>query len=233
MNSLSLAGTIAPPIKIPLTMSKSESTLASRSSVRAGTALRRNGQATVAAIVEASHEILRSSGSSKFSMRRVAEAAGVTLANLQYYFPHKRDLLHEIFARLAQDYDEAYVRASENVGDDPTARFMAVLDFNMRDVNDPSTRRFFFSIWQMINSVDDAAGTLMKELYEIDVQQLSRFIAELAPSASDEEVRTRATLIASLIEGTLILIDTVNSRQIADLLSRVKQQALVIAVGDH
>jgi len=85
----------------------------------------------------------------------------------------------------------------------------------------------------MINSVDDAAGTLMKELYEIDVQQLSRFIAELAPSASDEEVRTRATLIASLIEGTLILIDTVNSRQIADLLSRVKQQALVIAVGDH
>lgn len=58
--------------------------------VRRGTAKRSDGKATADKIVEAAYPLLQTGGAAEWSLRNVADRAGIRLANLQYYFPKKR-----------------------------------------------------------------------------------------------------------------------------------------------
>ena len=60
---------------------------------RAGTAKHRAGKATAQKILDAARDLLTERGQSNFSMRNVAEAAGLHLANVQYYYPKRDDLV--------------------------------------------------------------------------------------------------------------------------------------------
>lgn len=199
--------------------------------VREGTAKRRDGRATADAIVEAAQAILRTSGSSKFSLRKVADAASVTLANLQYYYPRREDLLHALFERIAESYERAYDQALEDVADDPVERFSAVIAFLLSDATDSSTRRLFVSVWGLADSIETSSGSLFEDLYAFDVAQLTRFISAIDPSIPAEEVRMRASLIASLIEGIMIVVGSGGRREVRKVASSAQKLALSIAKG--
>lgn len=57
---------------------------------------------TVDAIFEATTQVLRTEGSNRLSMNRVADRAGVSIGTMYQYFPHKRALLFS----LLQNYLE-------------------------------------------------------------------------------------------------------------------------------
>jgi AcrR family transcriptional regulator len=75
--------------------------------VRQGTATRRAGKETAARLVAAAHDQLEAETLERFSMRNVAERAGVSLANLQYYFPRREDLLRALYQDLGTRYRAA------------------------------------------------------------------------------------------------------------------------------
>ena len=58
-----------------------------------GTASRRANNETAGRIVLAARELLMDEGYAQFSMRNVAARAGVHLANVQYYFKTREDLV--------------------------------------------------------------------------------------------------------------------------------------------
>jgi AcrR family transcriptional regulator len=196
-------------------------------------ASRRANNETAARIVLAARELLMNEGYAQFSMRNVAARAGVHLANVQYYFKTREDLVRALLddtgARYRASYDE--LRASTPA--DRIARFEAVVDFNLQDIATWETRRYFIQLWALLTTIDGHSGSLMSDLYAIDIQQLSECIAELAPATEAAEVRRRASVLAAMIEG-MVVVRGAHSRSAAELkrlMKRAKAVAMQIALG--
>ena len=194
-------------------MSKSVGEARSSQGVRSGTARRRAGRETAARIVQAAHDLLESENLDRFSMRAVAEQAGVSLANLQYYFPGREDLAQALSLDLDARYRAAYEERLAVAGDSPIERFRAVMQYNMEDIARQTTRRFFIQLWALMGSLDEFEGHYIGQVYKVDIGQLSEHIAALHPELSAAEITRRATLTAAMIEGLLVVINTIESEK--------------------
>jgi len=172
--------------------------------VRRGTAERSAGKSTAKKIVRSAYEILLKGGYADFSMRKIAENAGVRLANLQYYFPRMEDLIKALMDLVADIYDDRYREHLAQVEDDPEARFIACLNLNFDDVNNPETRHFFIQFWPFLGVADNYTGKLLVEFYQPQHQQIDNLIKQLQPSLSDEESMRRAEIITAMFEGLLV-----------------------------
>lgn len=172
--------------------------------VRKGTATRSAGKATSRKVLAAARSLLMRDGYAQFSMRNVAKAAGLHLANLQYYFPTRSDLVHALLASTRDLYVEAYERLLEGVTDDPVRRFQVVLKYQLEDIFVTETRQFFVQLWALL-STEESAGELLGELYSYDIEALGEIIQAMDPSLSAAVVKQRATLLASTIEGLMIV----------------------------
>ncbi len=195
--------------------------------------IRRGGLRTAARIVESAREVLMREGYASFSMRNVAAQAGLHLANLQYYFPTRDALIRAILDDTGARYREAYRQLRASNPHDRVARFRAIVEFNLRDIATATTRRFFIQLWALLSTLDGDDGELMNQLYEIDIEQLGECIAELVPSAELAEVRRRASLLAAMIEG-LVVVRGAHSRQPAELkrlMNRAQAMGMQIALG--
>jgi AcrR family transcriptional regulator len=200
--------------------------------VRSGTATRRSGQAAVQRILRSAHALLARSGYAQFSMRNVAARAGLHLANLQYYFPTRDALLDALLQDIGRRYRDAYRCCLDQAGADRAARFAAILNFNLEDIGKRSTRRYFVQLWALLDGLDRSSGRRLKELYEIDIEQLSERIHELDTQASATEVRRRATLLAAMIEGLMVVrgAHSSDAKETGKLLDEARALGFAIAL---
>lgn len=203
-------------------------------SVREGTATRRAGKETARKILAAARSLLTREGYAQFSMRNVADAAGLRLANLQYYFPRRDDLVRAILADTGDMYAQAYERILDGASEDPVERFKIVLDYQLKDVFVPETRRYFVQLWALLNSIDDASGSLLGELYAYDIDPLGECIQAMYPKLDKREVAERARLLAATIEGLMIVRGEISmdEKQGRVLFERTYRLGLAIASGD-
>ncbi len=178
---------------------------AAKGGVRHGTATRKAGRETAARLVAAARELLETENYERFSMRNVAQRAGVSLANLQYYFPRREDLAKALFNDIADHYKAAYEECLARAPEDPVERFRLVLRWNMEDIGKKSTRQFFIQFWALLGSMDDFKGRYLRELYCVDIGQLGEHIGAIHPGMDAREIRQRATLIAAMIEGLMVV----------------------------
>jgi AcrR family transcriptional regulator len=193
----------------------------------------RLGNETAGRIVLAARELLMSEGYAQFSMRNVAARAGVRLANVQYYYKTREDLVRALLEDTGARYRATYDELRASAPEDRIARFRAVIDFNLKDIATWETRRYFIQLWALLTEVDGHSGSLMNDLYAIDIQQLSEFIAELVPDTEPAEIRRRATLLASMIEG-MVVVRGAHSRsptELKKLTARAHAVAMQIALG--
>jgi len=194
---------------------------------------RRATNDTAARIVFAARELLMNEGYAQFSMRNVAARAGVHLANVQYYFKTREDLVRALLddtgARYRASYDEMQAKAPT----DRVARFKQVVDFHLKDIATWETRRYFIQLWALLTEIDGHSGSLMNDLYAIDIQQLSERITDLAPDTDAAEVRRRASVLAAMIEGMVVVrgAHTRSAAEMKRLMSRAQAVAMQIALG--
>jgi AcrR family transcriptional regulator len=194
----------------------------------------RTGKHTAQRVIDAARDLLMDEGCDQFSMRNVAARASMRLSNVQYYYPTRDDLIRALFRDADARYRGAYAEVMRaSAAGDRVARFEAVIDFNLRDIAQSRTRRFFIQFWALLNRLDGKSAGLLSEFYAIDIQQLCERIAELVPRTGAAEVRRRATLLAALIEG-LMVVRSAHSPKAADmrrLAAAAKRLALQIALG--
>lgn len=198
-----------------------------------GPAGRRAGNDTAARIVVAARELLMNEGYAQFSMRTVAARAGLHLANVQYYYKTREDLVKALLEDTGARYRASYDTLLAQTPVDRLARFKAIIEFNLKDIATSETRRYFIQLWALLTEIDGPAGHLMNDLYAIDIQQLSGCIAELVPGTETAEVRRRASVLAAMIEG-LVVVRGAHSRNPAELkrlMSRAHAVAMQIALG--
>jgi AcrR family transcriptional regulator len=149
--------------------------------------------------------LLETENYERFSMRNVAERAGVSLANLQYYFPNREALARALLTDVAARYRAAYEACLANASEDPVERFQIVLRWNMEDIGQRSTRQFFIQLWALLGSLDNFGGGYLRDVYDLDVEQLAEHITAMQPHLSQGEITKRATLIAAMIEGLMVV----------------------------
>ena len=181
-----------------------EHTETSLQRVRAGTAKRKGGRDTARKIVRAAYDTLMEGGHKNFSTRKIAGKAGIRLANLQYYYPRMDDLIHALLDYVAARYYERNQECMAQAEDNPEARFVAIIEFHIRDVNTPGTKNFFIQLWPLLGVADNYTGSLLVELYEPQLAHLGERILEINPGLDQADVAMRAELIASMIEGLTV-----------------------------
>jgi len=194
---------------------------------------RRAGNDTAARVVLAARELLMTEGYAQFSMRNVAARAGLHLANVQYYYKTREDLVTALLDDTGERYRASYEELRSKAPADREARFKAIIEFNLKDIATAETRRYFIQLWALLTEIDGRAGHLMQDLYAIDIQQLSECIADLVPDTEPAEVRRRASVLAALIEG-MVVVRGAHSRHPAELkklMARAQGMALQIALG--
>lgn len=200
---------------------------------RRGTATSRTGQATVKRIIRAARQLLITRGHAEFSMRNVAAKAGLHLANVQYYFPRRSDLVHALLIDTGERYRATFASCLAAAPPDPVERFRAIMRWNLQDIATRATQRFFIQLWTLLMAVDRHSGRLLDECYATDITLLSERIAEMQPGLPATEVRRRATLIASLIEGLTVVRGShgADEPEMARILERAVALGVQIASG--
>jgi len=198
---------------------------------RSGTAKREIGKATAVKLVKTAHELIMDGGYADFSMRNVAKAADVRLANLQYYFPKKENLIRALMRYVGDLYENKYKECIENAGNSPLERFNAVLEYNLDDIFCLKTRHFFIQFWPLVAIVDNYSGKLLSEFYRPQLHQFEELIKELDPNIDDADIKWRAKMITALIEGLMVVDSPSKKKEELSFRRNVFQQCLTIAFG--
>ena len=220
-------------VQSPSNPSQESGTTQMKSATPTARAASRPPKETARRIVEAARAVLMNKGYAQFSMRNVAAEAGMRLANVQYYFPTRSDLVRALMQDTQERYQAAYRECLLKTPPDARQRCEAILEFNLNDVANPETRRFFTQMWALLDTLEAQFGHLLNEFYEMVVAAWSARVAEVDRSCPAGEARRRATLLAAMIEG-LVVVRGAHSSSPAEmkrLTARARTLGMQIALG--
>jgi len=172
---------------------------------RAGTAAYSTGRERIETILDAAQRVFVADGYARFTMRRIAAAAGISVGNLSYYYATKQDLVADLLDWVIAPYLAQFEALREIEGATPEAQLREVLSVVVNDLATRETTLFFPELWALANR-DRHAARQMEGMYD----RYRGVVAELAglvnPSLSVERARELALFITSAIEGLTVFV---------------------------
>ncbi|WP_420078980.1 TetR/AcrR family transcriptional regulator [Streptomyces sp. JL4002] len=173
------------------------------------------------ALLDAAERILGTSGGAELTMRAVADAAGIRLGHLQYYFPARSDLLAALLDRIlaASLARVAALTSADGAGADVEA----VLDTVLGEHEDLPLVRLFTEVWSMA-AHDEAAAAAVRSFYAAYAAHVAAFVrsgspragageAAEGPEATDPaEAASRAEVFVMLMEGSALFRSGITGR---------------------
>ncbi|EGD00286.1 TetR family transcriptional regulator [Burkholderia sp. TJI49] len=150
-------------------------------------------------------DMLSEEGYGELTMRKVANAAGISLSNLQFHFKTREDLLGAVITQLTSAYLEQFEAIERDTRLDPVERLEAVLRNSVAEVKKPRVQSVFFNIWALAQT-QDFAREIVDRIYKAQRAVFARFIAQINPGLTAHECMLRAALISCQVEGLMILI---------------------------
>ncbi len=160
----------------------------------------RKGRDSQRRILETAVEVFLRAGYANFTMRAVAEAAGISSGNLTYYFPRKGALLQAMTEYVIDGYLEEFERQRRRDPDNPARQLEHVLDFWIDDLGTARTTRFFPELWALANH-DREAARLMNYVYERAREVLVRILTEQHPQLEPAAIDAATVLMSATMEG--------------------------------
>jgi len=155
-------------------------------------------------ILQCARTILAADGYAGLSMRRVAAEAGISLSNVQHYYPDK-DTLLEALLLYTMDVFQSKIDAisAAMTTSTPLERFLSTADMFLEEITDPVTHALFFEIWALA-SRNAFASRLMDKMLARERKTIYNLIRGLNPDLDDEEYMQRAILMVAQIEGMML-----------------------------
>lgn len=190
------------------------------------------GAARLDSILNVARTILIRDGYANFSMRKVAKEAGISLGHLQHFLPSKESLLEALFEHASNLYDRQYQELVDKLPRDPEKRFVAIIDYLLKDTTNPETKTFFFEFWA-IAARNPHAKIIVDRMHAHHRETLASFISEMNPAISADQRIYRATQIAAIIDGLLVHISDAKARQRqqAEILKDIRAHILNLAAA--
>lgn len=170
------------------------------------------GKQRTADILRAARDLLEERGIEGFTVRGIAERVGISLSNLQHYFPTREQILEVLCDEVACSYDAVY-RSVTSPRQSGEARLKAILTYFMNDISNPRTERFFMEMWSLAIR-DQKVRDIVDRMYARHLDNLKQLIAEINPQLSPRRVAHRACLVAAQMEGLMIIVGSDPSRHV-------------------
>jgi AcrR family transcriptional regulator len=179
-------------------------------------------------ILQAARGLLAAEGYAGLSMRRVALAAGMSLSNVQHYYP-SRDLLLEALLLYTMDVFQAKMDgiAAAMTDHSRLERFLSTVDMFLDEITDPVTHAIFFEIWALA-SRNAFASNLMDKMLGRERKTVYNLIRGLNPAIPDDEYMQRAILMVAQIEGLMLFrLDKQTRREQFDAVRKSVRKVLL------
>ena len=164
-------------------------------------------------VLKSARELLIRDGYADFSIRRVADAAGITVGNLTYHFPSKRELVRALIESLIADYLGAKQRLYADAFAQPERRLEQLIDWLMKDAASASTQRLFRELWTMALH-DPAVARIVDDFYDYGIDAIASTLRDENPALSHGAALELAHMIALVIEGTSVIFGTRSQRKV-------------------
>ncbi|WP_326586848.1 TetR/AcrR family transcriptional regulator [Streptomyces sp. NBC_01294] len=203
------------------------------------------------ALLDAAERILGSSGGAELTMRAVADAAGVRLGHLQYYFPARSDLLAALLdriltaslARVAALTDasgadagagagaDADAGAGADTNADADAGAEAILDTVLGDHDDLPLVRLFTEVWSMA-AHDEEAARAVRAFYAAYAGHVAEFIRGRSPALTPAAAAARAEVFVMLMEGSALFRSGITGRPTTPADTLLRRTLLGLLAGE-
>ena len=180
-------------------------------------------------LVALAREVLVGSGLDKFVLRDIAARAGMTVGNLQYYFPTRDDLLEGV-VRAELDRDLESLRPIVDGSDLGVAEAAERLVGNWCDGGSN-----VYAAVALLAFHDERFRDLNREIHETCYAALRPIVRSADPGADDAAVAARARLVKALLDGVAGQLHGAmwDEAACADLLEQAATELLAIARGDR
>ncbi len=162
------------------------------------------GKGRVVEILAAAKALFIHGGYAEMTMRQISERVGISLSNVQHYFPTREALLQGLLNEVMTSYDPAYAGITPGISD-AKERLETVIRYLINDARNPETEKLFVEIWSLATR-DAMARGIVDQMYSHHRRNIENLIAAANPSLSHRLVSLRAALIAMQIEGLMLLI---------------------------
>jgi len=161
--------------------------------------LRAQGLRTRNEIVKVARKLLLEGGPLEFSLRAVALRAGISVSNLQYYFPIRPAVLRAVMEPEINAYFDALKQALNN-SVSPLKAHDAILVravADARDIKHVSLWRHFFSF----AATDPECAKLLDEWYDTLTSELAQLIRTINPKYDVAGSQHVAALLIAMADG--------------------------------
>ena len=168
------------------------------------------GKARAESILAKARELFIQGGYAEMTMRQVAERSGISLSNVQHYFPTRESLLQALLEDVMKSYDPAFagIAAREKTGRD---KFVAIIRYLVADIRNSETEKLFVELWSLATR-DPMARDIFDRMYAYHRSTVAKLLAAANPALPDRTVHLRAAIIAMQIEGLMLLLSEAKPR---------------------
>ena len=162
-------------------------------------------------ILGCAHQVLIKHGYAGFTTRRVATAASISLGNLTYHFPSKRDLLQAVVAYLVAKYSNQFDAIISDPDIPKGQELKSLLRWLLTDAVDDENVRISRVLWA-ISLHDDVIRNAMDDLYDDLMSKVVQLLKRSHPNANIQSIREIVQLLGLLTEGSIVLYGTRRDR---------------------
>lgn len=163
------------------------------------------GRQRVKLLLEAALEVIAVEGFEGMTLRSVARKAGITIGNLQHYYPSYEALLQAVTRHILYHYFVEYDRLAELHSGDVERQFEETVRFLIEDCKSSRTNAVFFSLWALAQR-NEFVSELMDRMYTDHRRSIERQLGIINPGIANDRLPKIAALIAVQIEGLMLLI---------------------------
>jgi AcrR family transcriptional regulator len=191
-------------------------------------ARRAKGEDRIQKVLLAAEDLLTRRGAEGVSLRDVAEQVGISVGNLQYYFPTRAALLDAVFDHHADIFRDEFAVLAERV-DGPRELLETLVDYWLGTQHSRTQGLFWYL--SAISPHDDRAREIMDRVYGELPTQMAQWLREIHPTLSRGDALRRAASIASLIEGSGLFVGYGRTphRDLKTLQKEIRFNAMAIA----
>ena len=150
-------------------------------------------------ILQAARAVLIQQGGSRFSMRKVAVEASMTLSNVQYHYKTKTDLLGALLACSLEDYKQTLLHTINQSGSGKAG--LSVCLQKMLSAEEDSDE-IKLSLAIAVLAEDEAISDQLDAIYEEFYGLLTNFLSCISGHAQQSiQVQKSASLLLTVING--------------------------------
>jgi AcrR family transcriptional regulator len=171
---------------------------------------RASGERTRVEILRAAKRVLATDGYARFTLRRVAGEAGLTVGNLAYHYPTKRNLVRALIMLLIDEYRMQVDARLRSAPSRSPGAFRSLVSWLMRDSVSAQTSRLFREFWT-IALHDPVIANAIDRFYAEVQETASTHLRHNFPNLPRRSARDIVQLMGIISEGSNVLYGTARS----------------------